>query len=93
MMMREKGGFDQDGSREVRGERWLDPRYLKVELMRFADGLNMVFGLKDSVVINQGLKAVARTDLGREDQIWTYIGFVYQTCTWLMSGHQFRRDI
>lgn len=45
--------------------------------MRFADGLIMVFGLKDSVVINWGLKAVGRTDLGREDQIWTYIGFVY----------------
>lgn len=43
--MREDGGFDQDGSSD--GERWLYFRYLKVELMRFIDGLNLVFGFNN----------------------------------------------
>lgn len=45
MAMREDGGSDQDGSSD--GERWLYPRYLKVELMRFTDGLNLAFGLNN----------------------------------------------
>lgn len=40
IVMTEDSRSDQDGSKS---EQWLDLRYLKVELMRFADRLNMAF--------------------------------------------------